>query len=102
MFHPLGLLVVVHPLGLVVVEHLVAAMVVVDLEYQYQVVRTLKGYVQFVGFGIGTVTGLVHVGTYWSEDSSGWDAVAVEWYQLIGIGNLWKLGLVTGFAVRSD
>ena len=66
-----------HPLGLVVVEHLVAAMVVVDLEYQYQVVRTLS---------------LVHVGTYWSEDSSGWDAVALEWYQVFGIGNLWKLG----------
>ena len=81
-----------HPLGLVVVEHLVAAMVVVDLDYQYQVVRTLEGYVLVVGFGIGTVTGLVHVGTYWSEGSSGWDAVTLEWYQVIGSGNLWKLG----------
>ena len=81
-----------HPLGLVVVEHLVAAMVVADLEYQYQVVRTLKGYVQFVGFGIGTVLSLVHVGTHWSEDSSGWDAVTLEWYRVFGIGNLWKQG----------
>ena len=64
--------------------------------------RTLKGYVQFVGSGIGTVTGLVHVGTDCAEGGSGWDAVALECYQLIGIGNWWKLGLVTGIAVRSD
>ena len=80
-----------HPLGLLLMEHVSVAMVVVDLEYRYQVVRTLREYVQVVGFGIGTVTGLVHVGTYWSEGGSGWDAVALEWYQLIGIGNLWKL-----------
>ena len=62
----------------------------------------MREYVQVVGFGIGKVTGLVHVGTHCAEDGSGWDAVALERYQLIGIGNLWKLGLVTGIVVRSD